>query len=55
MLLLYSGYMDAFEPVLSQLPWLPVIGNHECAPVMKPTIRLDLNPALSDRMQLNAK
>ena len=24
-----DAYMNAFEPVLSQCPWLPVIGNHE--------------------------
>lgn len=24
-----DGYMDAFEPILSKVPWLPVIGNHE--------------------------
>ena len=24
-----DGYMEAFEPVVSELPWLPVIGNHE--------------------------
>ena len=23
------SYMDAFQPVISELPWLPVIGNHE--------------------------
>ena len=24
-----DGYMDAFEPILTKVPWLPVIGNHE--------------------------
>jgi hypothetical protein len=24
-----DGYMDALEPVISTIPWLPVIGNHE--------------------------
>ena len=27
-----DAYMNAFQPVLAQCPWLPVIGNHEsCA------------------------
>ena len=24
-----DGYMEAYQPVVSQVPWLPVVGNHE--------------------------
>jgi hypothetical protein len=24
-----DGYMNAYQPVLTQLPWMPIVGNHE--------------------------
>ena len=24
-----DGYMEAYEPILASIPWLPIVGNHE--------------------------
>ena len=28
--------MNAFQPLLTELPWFPIIGNHEATHVLKP-------------------
>ena len=31
-----QAYMNAFQPLLTELPWFPIIGNHEGVYHLKP-------------------